>query len=41
MIVFEGIETDFVHVKSSLMSLVSFLCTNEILVCIDYWVTFI
>lgn len=36
---FERVEKDFVHVRSSLVGLVSFWCTHEVFVCIDNYVT--
>lgn len=30
---FEALENDFVHVRSSIMSLVSLWCTHEVFVC--------
>lgn len=41
MIAFEGVDNDFVHVRSSIVSIVYFLYIHEVLVCIDDWVTFV
>lgn len=41
MRVLERVKRDFVHVRSSLLPLVSFRCNHEVLVCMDEWMTFI
>uniref|UniRef100_A0A0V0HM88 Putative ovule protein n=1 Tax=Solanum chacoense TaxID=4108 RepID=A0A0V0HM88_SOLCH len=36
---FEGVETSFAHLRSTLRSLIFFWCTNEVPVCIKNWVS--